>query len=117
MFAECSVLSEKKGKSNESIPCMRKIAASVVLKLYINGYDRFHTTSVLPGAADVEGETLDQHPGEGRHKQEMEQHGYRLARHLHTTHVPKALSWFFNGVYDISYSFDMFVKNMIYVHN
>ena len=35
--------SEKKGKSSESIACMKQIAASVLLKLFINGNESCHT--------------------------------------------------------------------------
>jgi len=36
----------KKGKSLGSIACMEKIAASVLLKLYINSNEKCHTTDI-----------------------------------------------------------------------
>jgi len=35
--------SKKRGKSSESIACIGHIAASVILKLFINGYERRET--------------------------------------------------------------------------
>ena len=37
-------LNLEKGKTSKSIACMKKIAASILLNLFINGIVRWHTT-------------------------------------------------------------------------
>jgi len=49
-----TIMNLKKGRFLETIACMEKIAASVLLKLFINGNERWHATDSLTCLKDYE---------------------------------------------------------------